>query len=546
MDGERIGPYLIDTQIGSGGMGTVYRARHIDTGELVALKVLPPALARQEGFVQRFQREVEALRQLQNPYIVRFLDCGSERDTYYLAMEYVMGENLAQRLARERRLPWQEAVQIGLQLCTALKAAHDAGVIHRDLKPSNVLLTPEAHVKLTDFGVAQLFSSERLTISGGVIGTAEYMSPEQAQGRRATNRSDLYSLGAVLYALLTSRPPYTGVTSVEILQKHCFGRFDRPRRYATEIPARLDDLIAELLEKNPQKRPPDAGIVARRLRSILQRTLAQQAEDSPELGTQDALSERPTAPAPGQATLLRNFIRDEIRREEPQTWWQKLWDNTAVLLTLLIGLILLVWWLETRRLTPEEHLARARAILAESPSSAWFEARDQHLRPLLADDPQRWRDQVQPLLEEIALYELEQRITAPRRRLRKSPLVSEPERLLAEVRRLWNEGRFGEAQHRLQTVQRLLAADPQAEDYRKLAARWQASLAEISEEQSSSLEYVRQMLAHARALAEKQPQQARELWQAILELYGNDPQLQSEIAEARRQLEQAQNEPTPF
>lgn len=546
MDGERIGPYLIETQIGSGGMGTVYRARHSDTGDQVALKVLPPALAHQEGFVERFQREVEALRQLHNPHIVRFLDSGSDRDTYYLAMEYVSGENLAQRLGRVRRLPWQEAVQIGLQLCTALKAAHDAGVIHRDLKPSNVLLTPEGHVKLTDFGVAQLFSSERLTISGGVIGTAEYMSPEQAQGRRATNRSDLYALGAVLYALLTGRPPFTGATSVEILQKHCFGQFDRPRRCVVEIPARLDDLIAELLEKNPQKRPPDAGIVARRLRSVLQRTLVQPAEDSPAPDSENALSDRPTAPAPGQATILRNFIRDEIRRDEPQTWWQKLWDNTAVLLTLLIGLILLVWWLETRRLTPEEHLARARAILAEPPSSAWFEARDQHLQPLLDADPQRWSDQVQPLLEEIALYELEQRITAPRRRLRKSPLVPEPERLLTEVRRLWEEGRFGEAEHRLQIVQRLLAADPQAEDYRKLAARWQASLAEISAEQTSSIEYVRQMLAQARTLAEKQPQQARELWQAIVELYGNDPRLDTEIAEARRQLEQARSELAPY
>src|SRR5262245_26410337 len=140
MDWERIGPYIVEEKIGAGGMGTVYRARHADTGELAAVKVLPPALAREEGFVLRFSREAEALEKLASPHIVRLLGSGCEQDTYYFAMEYVHGETLGQRIIRERRLPWRDAVAIALQLCTALKAAHDAGVVHRDLKPSNILL----------------------------------------------------------------------------------------------------------------------------------------------------------------------------------------------------------------------------------------------------------------------------------------------------------------------------------------------------------------------------------------------------------------------
>jgi hypothetical protein len=542
MEWERIGPYRVEAQIGAGGMGAVYRARHVETGELAAVKVLPPALARQDGFVQRFSREVEALRQLTNPHIVRFLGSGADHETYFLAMEYVVGENLAQRLGRERRLAWREAVNIGIQLCAALKAAHDAGVIHRDLKPSNILLTAEGQVKLTDFGVAQLFAADRLTISGGVVGTAEYMSPEQAQGRRATNRSDLYSLGAVLYVLLTGRPPFTGATAVDVLQKHCFAQFDQPSRYVPEIPPWLDDVVADLLNKDPAKRPPDALAVSRRLREVLQRADRRVLEELTAVDREGVPNDNPTSPAPGAATLLRNFVKDEIRRGEPTSWWQGWLNHTAVLVAMLAGLAALVWWMQSRQLSPEQHLALARAVLAEPPSSDWLEARDKHLRPLLETDPDRFRAVVEPLLEEIALYELEQRLTLPRRRQRKSTPLSEPERLLADVRRVWEEGRLGEAQQRLTAVQRLLNVDPQADALRKLAARWQTTLAESGSDQPSAVDYVRQMLQRADDLAMQQPGEAQGIWEAIVDLYRSDLRLAAEVAEAQRRLQERLDE----
>ena len=194
-----VGPYFIEKKLGSGGMGTVYLGRHKETDQFVAVKVLPASMAREAGFVARFDREIEAMRQLKNAHIVELYESGEDDGSYYYSMEYVEGETLADRLVREKKVPWQETIKIAVEICTALKSAHNAGIIHRDLKPSNLLIDKNGVVKLADFGVAQVFATGKLTATGGILGTAEYMSPEQAQGRRATKHSDIYSLGAVMY-----------------------------------------------------------------------------------------------------------------------------------------------------------------------------------------------------------------------------------------------------------------------------------------------------------------------------------------------------------
>ena len=239
---------MIDRKIGAGGMGTVFVGKHEQTGQAAAIKVLPASLAREDGFVLRFNREIEALQRLDHTNIVKFFESGKEEDdTYYYAMEYVEGETLTNRLRRDRRIPWQETIQIGIQICAGLKHAHDVGVVHRDLKPSNLLISKEGVIKITDFGVAQVFAAQQLTITGAIIGTAEYMSPEQVEGRRADRRSDLYSMGAVLYTMLVGQPPFANGTIPEIMQKQRFGRFDAPRSYVPEIPSWLDEIVCQLL-----------------------------------------------------------------------------------------------------------------------------------------------------------------------------------------------------------------------------------------------------------------------------------------------------------
>src|SRR6059058_6081342 len=173
-------------------------------------------------------------------------------------MEYVEGQSLEEILLEQGRLGWKEVLDIALQICPALKHVHDHGIIHRDIKPPNILITPDGVVKLTDFGIAKVFASTHLTATGGIVGTAEFLSPEQAAGKIVGRRSDLYCFGCVLYALLTGRPPFGGKTYVELLHKHRYGQFDRPQKVVPEIPYEIDEIVCQLLEKDPEKRPHDA------------------------------------------------------------------------------------------------------------------------------------------------------------------------------------------------------------------------------------------------------------------------------------------------
>jgi serine/threonine-protein kinase len=343
---DQIGPYVIEEKIGAGGMGTVYRGRHRETGQLAAVKVLPAALAREDGFVARFNREIEAMRQLANPHVVALYEHGESDGTWYYAMEFVEGETLTDRIRREKRLPWREAVDVAIEICAALKAAHDAGIVHRDLKPSNLLLSSDGHVKLTDFGVAQVFAAGKLTKTGGIIGTAEFMSPEQASGSRATKKSDLYSLGAVLYLMLTGQPPFRGRTALEVIQQHQYRPFDKPSRYVDDLPPWLEQIVCELLEKDPDKRPPDAYVLSRRLQEGLRRTDYRVLGDETYADDGGVDPGAPTVAAdyggggPGAATLMRDLVRAEINRSSRRSPASRFFDNTWVLVGILALLIL--------------------------------------------------------------------------------------------------------------------------------------------------------------------------------------------------------------
>ena len=265
---QRLGPFLIERELGRGGMGAVYAARNEETGEHVAIKVLPEHLADNPAFRVRFQNEIETLKKLSHPNIVRLFGFGEEGKTLYYVMELVEGKSLQDSIEEGKVFTWEEVTQIGIQVCRALKHAQDLGVIHRDLKPANLLMMPNGIVKLSDFGIAKLFGATQMTVDGGVVGTAHYMAPEQAEGERVTARSDLYSLGAVLYALLAGRPPHTGKSVAAIL--HAV-RYEPPaplRRLAPDVPEELEHIINQLLEKDPQDRIATPLAVAKRLQAM--------------------------------------------------------------------------------------------------------------------------------------------------------------------------------------------------------------------------------------------------------------------------------------
>lgn len=288
---EQLGPYKIGRKLGRGGMGTVYEGVDVHSGERAAIKVLSAAMSRDEGFRDRFEVEIDTLRKLRHPNIVRLLGFGEQEGILFYAMEMVEGTSLEDELQNRRRFHWWEVSQIGIQISRALKHAHDHGVIHRDIKPANLLLTRTGETKLSDFGIAKLFGATGLTADGGVLGTAEYMAPEQADGRAVTHRSDLYSLGGVLYALLAGRPPFRAQNIPEMLQLQRFAEPEDIRRLCREAPAELADIIMQLLEKDPDKRVTSAMILARRLEAMEHGLLAQRAERDPAVSGTLASSE---------------------------------------------------------------------------------------------------------------------------------------------------------------------------------------------------------------------------------------------------------------
>jgi len=303
MQFEQLGPYRIERIVGRGGMGAVYAAVHTDTLEQCAIKVLSGAIADDEHFRDRFKSEVETLQTLRHPNIVRLLGYGEQDGRLFYAMELIDGSCL-QEVLQKKRFNWREVVDYSVQTCHALKHAHDHGVIHRDLKPANLLLTPDGQIKLTDFGIAKLFGSTQITAAGGVIGTADYMSPEQAEGLPITNRTDLYSLGCVMYALLTRKPPFAGRTIPEIM--HCLKYVDPDPvgRIATGTPHALEEIIAQLLAKDPVERIGNATLVAKRLKSMEYGLLKQQEGDDFVLSTDDP-APRESAPVTEMPTAAR-------------------------------------------------------------------------------------------------------------------------------------------------------------------------------------------------------------------------------------------------
>lgn len=540
---ERMGPYQLERLLGTGGMGSVYLGRHRDGGYLAAIKVLPASLAREEGFVVRFQREIEALRQLKSPHIAQFYDDGEDDGTFYYAMEYVEGETLTDLLMRERRLPWREVVAMVLQMCAALKAAHDAGIIHRDLKPSNLLVSADRTVKLTDFGVAQVFAASRLTATGGIIGTAEYMSPEQAQGKRSTRRSDLYSLGAVMYVMLTGRPPFSGSAAIEVLKKHQYGQFDRPRNYVPELPSWLDELVCQLLDKDPEKRPPDAYVVSKRLQEILAKVELQQSAG----GGADLVGDGETRVARGEervvgATLMRDAVRAELMKDSRPEGLSGLLNNIWVLLGLLTLLIAGgVYMLRERELNSEQRFARGVQLMEQPAGREWLQARSEFFDPLVDEDPERWQPQVSGYLEEISLYELESRIST-RRRSSDQQQATEPERWLRQVRRQWDAGDLPGAYKLLNDLTPLLAADAESAPLQKLAARWNEQLKTLLAESSDVVGYLKRVLQTADLEQQRDPAAAKAIWTSVIGLYESHPEAAEFVAIARQRLQmQAEN-----
>ena len=244
------GRYRMIRRIGSGGMARVFLAEDVDLHRDVAIKILHDRYSEDAQFVERFAREARAAAGLNHPNIVAIYDRGQFEGSYYIAMEYLDGETLKDVIIREGPLPERRAIDITLQLLAALRFAHRREIIHRDVKPHNVMVLRDGRVKVADFGIARAGDSE-MTEAGSIVGTAQYLSPEQARGQHVGPESDLYSVGVVLYEMLTGRVPFTGDSAVAIAMKHVQETPVPPRQIVPSIPPELEAVVQRAMAKDP-------------------------------------------------------------------------------------------------------------------------------------------------------------------------------------------------------------------------------------------------------------------------------------------------------
>jgi Protein kinase domain len=250
--------YELGASLGRGGMASVYRGTDRVLGRTVAVKVLADRFAGDDKFVTRFRREAQAAAGLNHPNVVSVFDTGDDAEAHYIVMEFVEGDTLADVLRREGKLAPGRAVAIADDAATALQAAHDSGLVHRDVKPGNIMIDREARVKVMDFGIARAAADDTLTQTGMVLGTASYLSPEQAQGMPVDARSDVYSLGCVLYEMLAGQPPFTGESPVAIAYKHVNEDPAPLSETEPKVSPQLEAVVMRALAKEPDRRFPTA------------------------------------------------------------------------------------------------------------------------------------------------------------------------------------------------------------------------------------------------------------------------------------------------
>jgi serine/threonine protein kinase len=252
---EYISHYKILGRLGKGGMGDIYKAIQDPLNRMVALKVLPPQFGRDDEFAKRFEIEAKAISLLQHQNIVSIYEYGDEEGYRFFAMQFVDGMDLAHYIAERREVPIVEIIDFSKQICRGLRYAHNHSVIHRDIKPQNILIEKNNIVKLSDFGIAKIFSrTDEITMTGFTLGTPEYMSPEQALGKKIDAQTDIYSLGIVMYEMLTKKPPFLARDPMAVAYKQVHEQAPPPSHKRKDTPKRLELIILKALKKDKEER----------------------------------------------------------------------------------------------------------------------------------------------------------------------------------------------------------------------------------------------------------------------------------------------------
>ncbi len=602
MSFDQLGPYQIVRHLGKGGMGTVYEGVDPSTGERVAVKVLSAGGGRAEGFRDRFEAEIESLKKLRHDHIVKLYGYGEQEGHLYYAMELICGPTLEDALRKGKHFTWQEVTQIGIDLAKALKHAHDHGVIHRDIKPANLLQDAGGRVKLSDFGIARVFGGVHLTQAGGVLGTAEYMSPEQADARSVDHRCDQYSLGGVLYALLAGRPPFRAAGIAELIQLQRFAHPEPVRSFAPATPAELERIVMQLLEKDPDHRFRSTMVLARQLEAMQRAltrgqtgppTTAGEPQQEPLAGPSAVIAETRLAvegdsfgaesgvvlqgqrslPMPsaadqgaGAPTPVTPEV-DHFTPVDPVGLQEKVRPRhtSAVLgwhsVLLAGGLLVLAGgaWYFSRPLSADALYAKINAAVSARTDQSLLEVEEElndFLRRFPADPRVAKLGEIADRAERIRM---DRRLTGLAKRTRSAEKLSVAERIYVGAVRL-EERHPEEAVRQLDALVALLevgpadGAEPQRDSDRsepsvlclQLARqRLKRLRARVKMQAEPHIDLLRERLRRAAQLRESDVEEARRIWQAVVLLYQDKPWAAEYVAKARKSLASSAPNPEP-
>ena len=527
-DKRKIGPFLLDEKLGVGGMGIVYRATYIKTGQKVALKALAPDLTADHKVSKRFEREMEILQRLRHPNIIRYYGGVSSGAQQFYAMELITGGSLEDMLRVKKTLPWQEVVDYGIQIAKALEHAHNAGVVHRDLKPGNLLLNEKGVLKLSDFGIARDNQATQLTQAGKTVGTMAYMAPEQITGKtEVTSKTDLYALGCVLFQMLTGRTPFESETQGEMLFKHLDEAPPSVREYNQSCPASLDEFIDELLSKAPEDRPYDALSVQTRLDDIRTKVLDQEAKRA--AGATAAGTMNATAQAT-QTTKKKKKKKKKDGTEVDVPFWEKTWFLAGCFVLFLAGVAYAMSPRSAAKLQ-----ALAQPLMSSQDPAQWLEA-EPYLDQLLARYPDTdqgkqardWKDQLE-------MYRKERIIEARVRR--NAEPETEGERLYVAALQYEKFGDRVTALEKYEAMSTLIEETPESRPLLNLSRRQARKIKEMAGASSDRVAFVTEQLAKGdQDFLAGNPVEAKERWRSIVQLYRNNEELKSLVHRAEDRL----------
>lgn len=331
--------YKIFKELGKGGMAIVYEAQDLLLDRKVALKMLRPEYVNDKDFVRRFRHEAKAVARLSHPNVVNIFDIGQDGKYHYLVMEDIEGRNLKDIIKEKGRLPISEALDISKQICSALVIAHKNNIIHCDIKPHNILITPDQQVKVTDFGIARAVTSSTMTITDTIVGSAHYFSPEQARGGEIKTRSDLYSLGIVLYEMLTGEVPFKGDSPISVALKHIQETPKKPSLINPELTPVVERLVMKAIAKDPEERFRNAGEMRENILQIIEKVKKKQIDKTVINKLDDTLVMKK---AKVKAENERKYLSQNIEKKALPLWAK--WAIGLSFITLIAVISILIFY----------------------------------------------------------------------------------------------------------------------------------------------------------------------------------------------------------